>query len=298
MMFCLNTGGTTSGEQCLLLWNAIDAQIQKMVDTMWDQLTDRPKNFAKKNAPLIGSCTVGEFAIEFVGLREQTAGMTQELRGGAAQYKRKGNGVEAKKKNASRDELYRNENPAAESRVRAGWSGNSAHAFAVHCGKMCYEKHYARYDAANECTAEIRAMLQACMDAGMPWKEGCNEETSLDGGVYTPSVVRAAIELRAHCELIYVLTKAATHGDQTQDLATSAEGGTLPPGIVAVGTALMDLTEKEVEDGFDAAESSLSWTHTNGAYTFKIGFAGLLIDEDVHRYIDVSDLPGDEGGGG
>jgi len=169
------------------------------------------------------------------------------------------------------------------------------YAFDCKNGRKCYEKHHAKYDAAHECTAEIREMLQTCMDAGVPWKEECDEETPLGGGVYTPSVLRATIELRAHCELIYVLTKDANPGDQTRGLATSAEGGTLPPGIVAVGTALMGLTEQEIEDGFDAAESSVSWTHTNGACTFQIAFAGLLIDEAVHRYIDVSDLPDDEG---
>ena len=145
------------------------------------------------------------------------------------------------------------------------------------------------YEAATECTDEIKAMFQSAMDAGTPWDIACGGETSLDGGEWTPVIVRRAISNRADCELIYVLTQTGASAG-AMGLATASAGGKLPADLVEVGIELFGLSVDEIAYGFSEAENAAGWTTTVGACTFSVGFAGPRFDKSSFNYVDATHL--------
>ena len=278
MMFCLNTGGTTSGEQCLLSWNIDDSQLGKIVDAMWCRLTDRPIVFTKDAAPLIGNTTVEAFGFQLVGLKVPTHGTTQMLRGGGAQYERKSKTEEARRKNASRFELYRNENPEAAEKIGRQHSGTSAHKFAVACGKKGGKKGAASqklvFDAAVAVASTVIGMFRAARTVGEHWKTATSDETPLDGGDLTSKQVRSMFALQAKTDLFFYIE----HGGRHTMLCSPS-----------MAVPAFSLSKGEVSAAFDDAFETEGWTSTSGDCRFSVIFG----DETEPDSEEIDPMTGD-----
>lgn len=298
IMFCLRNGHW-SGEKLVLMRNATDAQLSKLVQEMWDPTTDRPQ--PRSDPPTIATASAAKHGLAITALVRKQRVEEFVPRGGAAKsfrrYPRTGRRAEEMAlKNKNRNNRFRcnisgtqcpdksapvRNSAMADARAMGRLGGNAAHrkGLARLAATGIYQKTQEEHDAAVErgreqyrasleqlevfamCEEDVREVLNAArLDGTHPASAIEDGSESIYG--YELDVECAAAKMQCDNEIVFVIAVESAK----EFMAFACKDVE----VFLHGSYWFGLTERNLRDQFEMALCEPRWKLCWKQFTFSV----------------------------